>query len=218
VRIEQNSTKVRATATESGTHHPFEADRLICTIPFSALRRVEVQPFFSELKRKAIDQLAYDTITRVVLQCRSRYWEQDGCNGFGISDLEQEIWHPTFDQPGPRGLLVSYMCLSAGQRASAMDDDKRLAFVSDDMNNVHPGLRQYQEGAVTKVWHTDPWVGGATALPSPGQLTSIRRITAELSRYLLVYASATQPPDVFGEASQSLAQLKNQNSCRQSGL
>jgi len=173
VRIEQDSTKVRAIALQSGRHHTFEADRLICTIPFPALRRVEVQPPFSESKRKAITQLAYDTITRVVLQCRSRYWQQDGCNGFGISDLEQEIWHPTFDQLGPRGLLVSYMCLSAGQRAGTMDDEKRLEFVSGDMDKVLPGLRQNLEGVVSKVWHTDPWAGGATALPSPGQLTSI---------------------------------------------
>jgi monoamine oxidase len=173
VRIEQDTNKVRAIALQSTTHQTFEADRLICTVPFPALRRVEVHPPFSESKRKAITQLAYDTITRVVLQCRSRYWEQNSCNGFGISDLEQEIWHPTFDQPGPRGLLVSYMCLSAGQRAGAMDDDKRLEFVSGDMEKVHPGLRENLEGAVSKVWHTDPWVGGATALPSPGQLTSI---------------------------------------------
>jgi monoamine oxidase len=173
IRIEQDATKVRAIALQSGSHQTFGADRLICTIPFPALRRVEVEPPFSDSKQKAISELAYDTITRVIYQCRSRYWEQDGFNGFGISDLEQEIWHPTFDQPGPRGLLVSYMCLSAGQRAGAMDDDKRLVFVSDNMDKVHPGLRQNLEGVVTKVWHTDPWVGGATALPSPGQMTSI---------------------------------------------
>jgi monoamine oxidase len=172
-RTEQDGTKVRAIALQSGSHQTFEADRLICTIPFPALRRVAVDPPFSESKQKAISELVYDTITRVIYQCRSRYWERDGYNGFGISDLEQEIWHPTFDQPGPRGLLVSYMCLSAGQRAGAMDDDKRLEFVSDNMDKVHPGLRQNLEGVVTKVWHTDPWVGGATALPSPGQMTSI---------------------------------------------
>lgn len=173
VRIEQDSDKVRAIALQSATHQTFEADRLICTIPFPALRKVEVHPPFSEAKRKAIDELAYDTITRVILQCRSRFWEQDGCNGFGISDLEQETWQPTFDQPGPRGLLVSYMCLSAGQRAGAMDEDKRLEFASGDMEKMYPGVRENLEGAVSKVWHTDPWVGGATALPSPGQLTSI---------------------------------------------
>jgi monoamine oxidase len=173
VRIEQDSEKVRAIAVQSGTYHTFEADRLICTVPFPVLRRVEVQPPFSEAKRKAIAELQYDTITRVVLQCRTRFWEKDGYNGFGISDLPQEIWHPTFDQPGTRGLLVSYMFFGVGRRAGAMDDDRRLEFVAHEMEKVHPGLRDNLEGAVSKVWLADRWAGGAAAIPSRGQMTTI---------------------------------------------
>ena len=173
VRIEQDEHKVRAIAIQSGMHRTFEADRLICTVPFPALRKVEVQPPFSELKRRAIAELQYDPITRVILQCRSRFWENDRYNGFGISDLPQEIWHPTYDQPGTRGLLVSYMFTSVGQRAGAMSEDRRLAFVSDEMEKVHPGLLDNLEGSVSKVWPADPWAGGATSLHAPGQLTTI---------------------------------------------
>jgi monoamine oxidase len=173
VRIEQDEHKVRAIAVQSGMHRTFETDRLICTVPFPVLRKVEVQPPFSEAKRKAIAELAYDPCTRVVLQCRARFWERDGYNGFGLSDLEQEIWHPTFDQPGIRGLLVSFMCSSAGQRAGAMDDDKRVEFVSREMEKAHPGLLDNLDGAVSKVWIADPWAGGAGSLPSPGQMSTI---------------------------------------------
>jgi monoamine oxidase len=173
VRIEQDSNKVRAVATGAGTHHTFEADRLICTIPFPALRNVDMQPAFSAAKRKAISELTYDTITRVTLQCRTRFWEKDGYNGFGISSLPQEIWHPTFDQPGPRGLLVSYMSSGIGERAGAMDADERMQLVAREMEKVHPGLLANLEGGYAKVWHKDPWAGGALALPSPGQMTSL---------------------------------------------
>jgi monoamine oxidase len=172
-RIEQDSNKVRAIATQAGAHHTFEADRLICTMPFPVLRRVEIDPPFSELRRRAIAELQYDPITRVILQCRTRYWEKGGYNGFGISDLPQEIWHPTHDQPGTRGLLVSYMFTSVGQRVGAMSEDKRLEFVSREMEKVHPGLLANLEGAVSKVWPADPWAGGGTSLHAPGQLTTI---------------------------------------------
>ncbi len=164
VRIEQDSNKVRAIAVQSGTHHTFEADRLICTVPFPALRRVEVQPPFSERKRKAIAELTYDPVTRVILQCRSRFWEKDGYNGFGI--------HPTFDQPGTRGLLVSYLLTGVGKRVGAMDPDRRTEFVSREMEKVYPGLLNHLEGCVSKVWPADPWAGGAGAEHSPGQLTT----------------------------------------------
>jgi monoamine oxidase len=173
VRIEHDSNRVRAIATQAGAHHTFEADRLICTVPFPVLRRVEVYPPFSELRRRAIAELQYDPITRVILQCRTRYWEKGGYNGFGISDLPQEIWHPTHDQPGTRGLLVSYMFLSVGQRVGALSEDSRLEFVSREMEKVYPGLLENLEGAVSKVWSADPWAGGATSLHAPGQLTTI---------------------------------------------
>jgi monoamine oxidase len=173
VRIEQDTNKVRAIAVQSGTHQIFEADHLICTVPFPALRRVDVQPHFSELRRRAIAELQYDPITRVMLQCRSRFWEKDGYNGFGISDLPQEIWHPTHDQAGTRGLLVSYLYTSVGRRVGTMSEDKRLEFVSHEMEKVHPGLLENLEGSVSKVWPADPWAGGAVALHAPGQLTTI---------------------------------------------
>jgi monoamine oxidase len=173
VRIEQDSTSVRAIVVRPETHQTFEADRLICTVPFPALRRVEVQPPFSEQRRKAIAELRYDSVTRVILQCRSRFWEKDGCNGFGSSDLPQEIFHPTFDQPGTRGLLASYMLTGVGQRAAAMDPDARTAFASQETEKVHPGLLDNLEGCVSKVWPADPWAGGAGTEHSPGQLTTL---------------------------------------------
>lgn len=173
VRIEQDSNKVRATVVQSQTHHTFEAERLVCAMPFPALRRVEVQPAFSERRQKAIAELRYDPVTRVILQCRSRFWEKDGYNGFGCSDLPQEVFHSTFDQPGDRGLLTSYMLTGVGQRAAAMDPESRIAFTAEEMQKVYPGLLDNLEGYFTKVWPADPWAGGAGSECSPGQIASL---------------------------------------------
>jgi monoamine oxidase len=52
VRIEQGSDGVRAIAVQSGIHRTFEADRLICAVPFPPLRRVEVQPGILHVSRR----------------------------------------------------------------------------------------------------------------------------------------------------------------------
>ena len=84
VRLEQDNRRVRAIARDrSGALTTFEADRLICTIPFPALRGIETAPAFSPAKRRVINELSYDFIVRTALQCRTRYWEKDGFNGFG---------------------------------------------------------------------------------------------------------------------------------------
>ena len=173
VRIEQDPSKVRVITTQSGTHHMFEADHLICAIPFPPLRRVEIRPAFSAAKRKAIAELAYDSATRVILQCRTRFWEKEKANGFGMSDLPQEIWHPTFDQAGTRGLLASYLFSGVARRTGAMAHDQRLEFIAHELEKVYPGLLDNLEGGVAQVWDADQWEGGAYALPSPGQMMAI---------------------------------------------
>jgi monoamine oxidase len=173
VRIERDSSRVRATVVRSGKYQTFEGDRLICAVPFPTLRKVEVQPPFSERRRKAIAELRYDSVTRVILQSRSRFWEKDGCNGFGASDLPQEIFHLTFDQPGTRGLLAAYMLTGVGQRAAAMGPESRIAFAAQEVEKVYPGLLDNLEGSFSKVWPADPWAGGAGSQCSPGQLTEL---------------------------------------------
>jgi len=108
VRIEQDSNKVRAIVVQSRTHHTFEADRLICTIPFPALRRVEIQPPFSERKRKAIAELRYDPVTRSTLQCRLGFGKRMATTDLGspicprrsfippsTSRGREDCWFPT---------------------------------------------------------------------------------------------------------------------------
>ena len=53
VRIEQDSNRVRAIVVRSGMRKTFEADRLICAVPFPPLRRVEVHPAFFRAKAES---------------------------------------------------------------------------------------------------------------------------------------------------------------------
>ena len=173
-RIEQNADGVRAVARcGSGAVETFAADHLICTIPFPALRGIEMAPALSPAKRRVIEELRYDYVVRTALQCRTRYWEKDGFNGFGHSDTPQQIWHFTHDQPGPRGLLVSFLSGPTGENVGDMEPEARERFVIDEMERAHPGLKQNLEGLHVKVWHKDPWTQGALGLPGPGQMTGI---------------------------------------------
>jgi monoamine oxidase len=174
IRIEQDAQRVRAIArTKSGGLETFTAEHLICTIPFPALRGIETAPALSPAKRRVIQELSYDYIVRTALQCRTRYWEQDGFNGFGHSDTPQQIWHFTHDQPGPRGLLVSFISGPAAHKVGDMETGRRDRFIIDEMERAHPGLKQNLESIEVKVWHQDPWTRGALGLPGPGEMTGI---------------------------------------------
>ena len=106
VRIEQDENGVRAIYRQQGSPVTVTADRMICTIPFTVLRDVEVVPRFSPLKHRAIQEMAYASLSRLTFQVRERYWRDLGANGFATTDIPAEIWDATFDRPGPRGPTI----------------------------------------------------------------------------------------------------------------
>jgi monoamine oxidase len=173
VRIEQDEKRVRAVVRRNAGHETFEADRLLCTLPFPALRGVEMAPALTPAKLRAINEMAYDLIVRATLQSRTRFWEAEGFNGFGHSDTPQQIWHFSHDQPGPRGLLVSYLSGGTAERVGDMDPETRERFLIAEMERSHPGLSAHYEGHFVHVWHKDPWAKGGLALPAPGQMTGL---------------------------------------------
>ncbi|MEM1117521.1 MAG: NAD(P)/FAD-dependent oxidoreductase [Bacteroidota bacterium] len=168
VRIAQDDGGVRATVRGTGGQFEVEGDALVCTVPFPVLRRVEADPAFSPEKRRAINELHYAAVTRCAVQVRERYWDP-ATSGFGLTDHAAEVWHPSWDRPGARGILQSYMRGDLARRASGLDDDARRDLVLDQLEDVHPGIRDHAEGMVTKVWHEDEWAGGAHQLAQPGQ-------------------------------------------------
>jgi monoamine oxidase len=179
IRIEPQKDKVRVTFLRGGERHTMEAPHVICTIPFSVLRGIEITPPFSPKKMRAIRELYYEPIARVFIQSRARYWEKEGLNGFGISDLPGEMWHPTYDQPSQRGILLAYMFGDQGRAFTAMPGDaQRIRVVRRHFNQILPGLNENFEGGATKIWLDDPWARGAVAFPAPGQVIGLIPHTA----------------------------------------
>ena len=83
-----------------------------------------------------------------------------------------EIWNPSWDQPGPRGLLQAYVYEDLARRVCAEDDASRIRFALETIEKVHPGLTENFEGGVAKCWGEDPWARGAYTLDMPGQLSN----------------------------------------------
>jgi monoamine oxidase len=171
VRIEQDQQGVRATYRREGSSATVTADKMICAIPFTVLRHLEVAPRFSALKHQAIQEMGYASLSRITFQVRGRYWRDQQANGFANTDIPGEIWDVSFDRPGQRGLLQLYLQGPSSSRASAMTEDERLRFGIEQVERVFPGLRQHLEGAFSCCWDIDPWARGAGRFMNVGQRT-----------------------------------------------
>lgn len=172
-RIEQDANGVRVVASQGGSPHTFTADRLVCTIPFSVLRRLSISPAFPAPKRAAINGLLYTSVVRTYLQTRTRFWQEDGISGNASTDLAvMGIAERTINQPGTRGMLESYQAGAVARRATAMSDSERLASTLDGMAMIYPRIREQYEGGASKCWDSDEWSRGAYTWFKPGQMTS----------------------------------------------
>lgn len=159
--IERGEDRVSVAYRRAGMLDHLEADALICTIPFSVLRHIAVTPNWRPPKLLVIDGLDYGPVVRATFQVRRRYWEDQGLNGFGSSDKNMEVWHPTYGKPGRRGLLQAYCYEDYARQLDALSEGDRTERVIHDMDEVHPGLREHLETVIVKSWQHDPWQKGA---------------------------------------------------------
>jgi monoamine oxidase len=76
-------------------------DYVICAIPFSALRTVDIKPLFSDLKMQAIREVDYIASQKSLMLCNRRFWEEGGpdqqiIGGGSYTDLPvTTIWYPS---------------------------------------------------------------------------------------------------------------------------
>jgi monoamine oxidase len=174
VKIGQNEQGVKATFQQAGTYHTLTGDYLICAVPFSVQKNIEVAPAFSVEKQKAIEQLPYLSVSKIFLQSRNRFWTDEGLSGFATTDLPiNQVWDMTYTQPGMRGILQAYPISLHSRRITGMSERERINFALEYVEMVYPGMRNHFEGGVTKCWDEDQWSRGASAFYKPGQFSSL---------------------------------------------
>src|SRR5215475_12275912 len=182
VKIEWDASRVSVLYRQAGETNRLTADYLICAIPLTLLRRIEVSPPFSPEKRRVIEQHSYESATRVFLQTKRLRWQGEGLSGFGFSDHPEAIWRPTFNQSngqmangqmGGRDILVSYLTGAPARRVAAMNEDERITSTLNRFEKIFPGLRKNFEGGASFCWDEDEWALGAYAILKPQEMFSL---------------------------------------------
>ena len=174
VKIEQHPHGVKATFRQAGAYHTLTGDYLICAVPFSVQKNIEVTPAFSVEKQRAIEQLPYLSASKIFLQSKRRFWVDEGLSGFATTDLPiSQVWDATYAQPGMRGILQAFPISVHSRRVTAMSESERINFALEYVDMIYPGTRNHFEGGVTKCWDEDEWARGASAYYKPGQFSSL---------------------------------------------
>ena len=174
VRIEQDAHSVKAVFQQVDSYHTLTADHLICAVPFTVQRDIEVAPAFSVEKQRAIEQLPYLSASKIFLQSKQRFWTSEGLSGFGATDLPiGQVWDVTYKQSGSRGILQAFPLSLHSRRVTQMTEMQRIRHALEQVEMLYPGMSAQFEGGVTKCWDEDRWARGVASFYKPGQFTSL---------------------------------------------
>jgi len=156
---------------EGGTVRSLRTPRLVIAIPFKVLRDVEIAPSFSPIKMKCIQTLAYGQVMKIAMQYRRRFWDEPGSLGQRVftDTLLRRVYHFSVDQPGPRGILMSFTSGADAEKLGRMSEPERLRVALEESTRLWPEAPQYWEGGAVKYWNEDPWVRGSYSFNGVGQ-------------------------------------------------
>ena len=142
--------------------------------PLPVIDQIVFEPTLSEKKRAAFEALTYVDVTRVYVQYADRIWEGHGLNGWGRSLVGGfwEFWHPTWNQEGPRGLLMSYLYGDMARTVAAMEHGTIVPEFIDRFDGFFPGSSEVAEHGTYFAWSTSLGLGR----PSPLTIRRSRSI------------------------------------------
>ena len=159
-------------------------DFVICAIPFSSLRNVDVYPVFSTEKMQSIKEVNYTSSQKTAFMCNECFWEKGDENeriigGGSSTDLPiATIWYPSssniinnnqienkkgsiknknynlYDEPGV--FLASYNLNQDGIRVGNLDEKTRVEEIKRQVEAVH-GLPKGYLDSVVKDFKTVDW-------------------------------------------------------------
>ena len=166
-----DSKGVIATIEENGKKTTIKGIKCVLAIPASILRNININPGFSTEKINCIQKQQYGHAMKIAMQYRRRFWDDKNSIGqrvFTDTSLRR-IYHFSIDQPGPRGILLSFTSGEDAIKLGRLDENKRVKIAQNTCKNIWPEAPQYWEKGITKYWNEDPWVKASYSLAGIGQ-------------------------------------------------
>lgn len=168
--IRQDQDGVTATyedTTAPGTKQSARADWCVCTIPLSILGQIPMN--VDRPMADAISAVPYTGSTKVGLQFKRRFWEEDEHIYGGISYTSQPIGtigYPShgYQTPGKAVLLGGYVWGHDADRFNAMSPAQRVEQALEQGSRLHPQYREEFDNGIAVSWHRVPGTMGCFAL------------------------------------------------------
>lgn len=165
-QIKQEPNKVTVTYIDSvkgGAPQTAVADWCLCTIPLSVLSQIDIN--VGEKMQAGINAVPYAASTKVGLQFKRRFWEEDEhiYGGITYTDLPiRVIAYPNtgYHSAGPGVLLGGYMFGPNAFEFTSLAPADRVRQAVEYGAQIHPQYKTEFQNGISVAWHRVPWTLG----------------------------------------------------------
>lgn len=198
---------VEIDAVQSGRHVSYDAARAVITLPLGVLQSsegagtVQFEPPL-EAKRAALDLLVMGPVLKILLQFRTRFWEQlDGGRYLRASFFHapaapfRTFWTQL---PLRAPLLTAWTAGPNAARLSAQSDDELVSTAlmsAETIFGKRAAVRDHFQGASLHNWQSDPFARGAYSYVLAGGMSARKTLARPLLDTLFFAGEATEGPD-----------------------
>ncbi|XP_053378315.1 putative L-amino-acid oxidase YobN [Mercenaria mercenaria] len=186
--------KVSGVNRTTGRAEVFEGDAVIFTLPLHILRQLEIPLTIDQ--RKALASVTYGASTKVMLQCKTRFWQKEvGQGGFSKTSMPiGQLHYPDYDGSGieddERGILLVYTWDENALMFGSETKELAIASAVGQIGKIHPEIKDEFEVGNVQAWYSDPAAQGAYASLKP----------FEYMKYMKTLTKPTETIYLAGEA------------------
>jgi monoamine oxidase len=159
----------------------YKADYVICSIPFSVLRRIPIEPMVTGAQGLAIRTLESQAISLLHIVPKKPFWEQDGLNPSMSTDGLPGMVLAEHKGANPAD-VTSLSVWVRGHQATRLDELEQkdaAAAVVRAIEKLRPAAKGQLEVRAFKSWSRDPFSGGDWAVWQPGQVNAFARAVGQ---------------------------------------
>jgi monoamine oxidase len=178
IRFGQTVTAIETTNTGVEVHVAggarYAARAAICALPYSTLRKIDLEPTLTGVQARAIKSLPHQPIHQVALHVSRPFWETDGLEPSMWTDSKigrvSAIYRGSSDDEVSSLLVTAY-----GPAALYLDRlgaESAARYVVAEIEKMRPASKGALTSIAQQSWMRDPFSAGGWAYFHPGTVTT----------------------------------------------
>jgi len=158
----------------------YKADYIVCSIPFSVLRRIKIDPLIGGAQGQAVNTLASQPLNLLHLTISKPFWEEDGLqpNMFTDSLSGMVVAERKGDRPADITSLTLWVRGRHATWMDTLDESAAIEMILEDFYRLRPAARGKVEVGAYKSWYRDPFSAGDWCIWGPGQVSAFGNAVA----------------------------------------